>query len=395
MHQPAWTLYAATRLAGITPTARGLPLPPAAAAAAVLAAPAARGDRGSSAALCAATCGPSAGGPLTIEVALRGRVMRFRSGPEPGARRTSRCGSREAEPHPRGRSGARGRRLPARPGTPPTASTCAPTRTCSDRRPTGSTAGTWSTTTPSAATRAATARCTSTAPASTDAGGAASPAGSTGRTRCRWSSRAAAGSSSTPGTGARRGSAAPGFGGIGSDVWVMTRDGRRRTNLTRGPEFSDNFHAYWSPDGRHIAWTELNWNAGRGRERPLRDPRGALRPERPGRPAARGRARGASRQRALVRDAVVGARRLGLPLHGDHRHGHRPGAVLLPAARPGARALPALAAHPQPRVGRAGGVHAGHGPRDLHVLAPAPRRVRRLVARGAASSSCRPASTTC
>ena len=48
MHQPAWTLYAATRLAGITPTARRLPLHPAAPAAALLAAPAARGDRGPS-----------------------------------------------------------------------------------------------------------------------------------------------------------------------------------------------------------------------------------------------------------------------------------------------------------------------------------------------------------
>lgn len=55
-----------------------------------------------------------------------------------------------------------------------------------------------------------------------------------------------------------------GFGGIGSDLWVMTRDGRRRTNLTRGPELSDNFHAYWSPDGRHVAWTTLNWNAAEG-----------------------------------------------------------------------------------------------------------------------------------
>lgn len=40
----------------------------------------------------------------------------------------------------------------------------------------------------------------------------------------------------------------PGFGGLGSDVWVMTRDGRRRTNLTRSSELHDNFHAYWSPD---------------------------------------------------------------------------------------------------------------------------------------------------
>lgn len=56
----------------------------------------------------------------------------------------------------------------------------------------------------------------------------------------------------------------PGFGGIGADVWVMTRDGERRTNLTRSSEFHDNFHAYWSPDGRWIAWTALSWNAEEG-----------------------------------------------------------------------------------------------------------------------------------
>ena len=56
----------------------------------------------------------------------------------------------------------------------------------------------------------------------------------------------------------------PGFGGIGSDVWVMTRDGRRRTNLTASGELNDNFHAYWSPDGHWIAWTSLNWNADEG-----------------------------------------------------------------------------------------------------------------------------------
>ena len=55
-----------------------------------------------------------------------------------------------------------------------------------------------------------------------------------------------------------------GFGGVGSDVWVMTRDGKRRTNLTKSSEFNDNFHAYWSPDGRHIVWTALNWNEAEG-----------------------------------------------------------------------------------------------------------------------------------
>ncbi len=56
----------------------------------------------------------------------------------------------------------------------------------------------------------------------------------------------------------------PGFGGIGSDVWVMKRDGSSRTNLTSSSEFHDNFHAYWSPDGRYIVWTALNWNAEEG-----------------------------------------------------------------------------------------------------------------------------------
>jgi WD40-like Beta Propeller Repeat len=56
----------------------------------------------------------------------------------------------------------------------------------------------------------------------------------------------------------------PGFGGIGSDVWVMRRDGSRRTDLTASGEFHDNFHAYWSPDGRYIVWTALNWNPEEG-----------------------------------------------------------------------------------------------------------------------------------
>jgi hypothetical protein len=56
----------------------------------------------------------------------------------------------------------------------------------------------------------------------------------------------------------------PGFGGIGSDVWVMRSDGTQRTNLTRSSELYDNFHAYWSPDGQHIVWTKLNWNTDEG-----------------------------------------------------------------------------------------------------------------------------------
>jgi hypothetical protein len=56
----------------------------------------------------------------------------------------------------------------------------------------------------------------------------------------------------------------PGFGGLGSDVWVMKRDGSQRTNLTNSAELHDNFHAYWSPDGRYIVWTALNWNPDQG-----------------------------------------------------------------------------------------------------------------------------------
>jgi Tol biopolymer transport system component len=57
---------------------------------------------------------------------------------------------------------------------------------------------------------------------------------------------------------------APGFGGIGSDVWVMREDGSQQTNLTRSGDFEDHFHAYWSPDGKWIVWTALNWNADAG-----------------------------------------------------------------------------------------------------------------------------------
>jgi hypothetical protein len=56
----------------------------------------------------------------------------------------------------------------------------------------------------------------------------------------------------------------PGFGGLGSDVWVMMRDGSHATNLTPDGEFHDNFHAYWSPDGRYIVWTALNWSSEEG-----------------------------------------------------------------------------------------------------------------------------------
>lgn len=57
---------------------------------------------------------------------------------------------------------------------------------------------------------------------------------------------------------------APGFGGIGADLWVMRADGSQRTNLTRTGELYDNFHATWSPDGTHVVWTKLSWNTAEG-----------------------------------------------------------------------------------------------------------------------------------
>jgi hypothetical protein len=61
---------------------------------------------------------------------------------------------------------------------------------------------------------------------------------------------------------------APGLGGYGGDLYVMHPDGTHVHRLTTnsdpndGAQFAqvtgipyDNFHAYWSPDGRHIVWT--------------------------------------------------------------------------------------------------------------------------------------------
>jgi hypothetical protein len=54
---------------------------------------------------------------------------------------------------------------------------------------------------------------------------------------------------------------APGFGGMGSDLWVVRSDGAGEpVRLTKSEEGHDNFHAYWSPDGKWIVWTQLNWN---------------------------------------------------------------------------------------------------------------------------------------
>jgi Tol biopolymer transport system component len=64
----------------------------------------------------------------------------------------------------------------------------------------------------------------------------------------------------------------PGFGGVGSDVFVTNTDGSgNAVNLTRtlettvtgGPstgDGEDNYHAYFSPGGNKIAWTHLDCN---------------------------------------------------------------------------------------------------------------------------------------
>jgi len=53
---------------------------------------------------------------------------------------------------------------------------------------------------------------------------------------------------------------APGFGGLGSDLYVVPVGGGDAVALTADHDGFDNYHAYWSPDGNHIVWTRLNWN---------------------------------------------------------------------------------------------------------------------------------------
>jgi Tol biopolymer transport system component len=52
----------------------------------------------------------------------------------------------------------------------------------------------------------------------------------------------------------------PGFGGVGSDFFVMDPDGSHVVNLSNGAEGEDNFHAYFSPNGRQIVWTHIDWD---------------------------------------------------------------------------------------------------------------------------------------
>ena len=53
---------------------------------------------------------------------------------------------------------------------------------------------------------------------------------------------------------------APGFGGLGSDLYVVDIATGTTTALTADHDGYDNYHAYFSPDGTKIVWTRLNWN---------------------------------------------------------------------------------------------------------------------------------------
>jgi len=61
----------------------------------------------------------------------------------------------------------------------------------------------------------------------------------------------------------------PGYGGMGSALWVMHPDGSDQTPISdvqpaSAPMFNgegiDDYHAYWSPDGKQIVYAHLNWN---------------------------------------------------------------------------------------------------------------------------------------
>ena len=57
----------------------------------------------------------------------------------------------------------------------------------------------------------------------------------------------------------------PGYGGIGSELYAMRADGSDVTKIYSDPavedgEGTDDYHAYWSPDGRRIVWAHFNGN---------------------------------------------------------------------------------------------------------------------------------------
>jgi Tol biopolymer transport system component len=57
----------------------------------------------------------------------------------------------------------------------------------------------------------------------------------------------------------------PGYGGIGSQLYVMRPNGSHVTKIfgTAEPENgegTDDYHAYWSPDGKRVVWAHFNGN---------------------------------------------------------------------------------------------------------------------------------------
>jgi Tol biopolymer transport system component len=57
----------------------------------------------------------------------------------------------------------------------------------------------------------------------------------------------------------------PGYGGVGSELYAMHADGSHVTKLYADPpiqdgEGTDDYHAYWSPDGKRIVWAHFNGN---------------------------------------------------------------------------------------------------------------------------------------
>jgi Tol biopolymer transport system component len=58
----------------------------------------------------------------------------------------------------------------------------------------------------------------------------------------------------------------PGYGGLGSALWIMRPNGTDVTQLTEtqtgfgADEGYDDYHAYWSPNGQEVEWTHLDWN---------------------------------------------------------------------------------------------------------------------------------------
>lgn len=61
----------------------------------------------------------------------------------------------------------------------------------------------------------------------------------------------------------------PGYGGFGSALWIMRPNGSDQTQLTElnGPDVPsgadegyDDYHAYWSPNGKHVEWAHFDGN---------------------------------------------------------------------------------------------------------------------------------------